>query len=113
MKETYNRKLVGERIRKKRKQIGLTQQELAKQIHRAYKYYQDIERGTCGMSIETMLALANTLHISLDYLIYGDEIELLEKEMEDRKFQRIVNVLRENGVQQKEDILRIIDVFGK
>lgn len=113
MQETYNRKLVGERIRKKRRQIGLTQQELAKQIHRAYKYYQDIERGTCGMSIETMLALASILHISLDYLIYGDEIEWLEKQMEDRKSQKIVNLLKENGIQQKEEILKIIDIFEK
>lgn len=113
MKETYNRKLVGERIRKRRKQIGLTQQELARQIHRAYKYYQDIERGTCGMSVETMLALAGTLHISLDYLIYGDDIELLKREIENKKFQKIVNLLKENGIQEKEEILKIIDIFGE
>lgn len=33
--------------------------------------------------------------------------------MEDRKSQKIVNLLKENGIQQKEDILRTIDVFGK
>lgn len=113
MQQIYNYKLVGERIRKERKQIGLTQRELAKQINRAYKYYQDIERGACGMSIETMLALASTLHISLDYLIYGDNIELLEREKEDRKFQKIVNFLKENGIQQKEDMLKIVDIFEK
>lgn len=113
MQQIYNYKLVGERIRKERKQIGLTQRELAKQINRAYKYYQDIERGACGMSIETMLALASTLHISLDYLIYGDEIEWLEKQMEDRRSQKIVNLLKEHGIQQKEEILKIIDIFEK
>lgn len=29
--------------------MGLTQEELAEKIGRAYKYCQDIERGTCGI----------------------------------------------------------------
>lgn len=67
----YDRVAVGERIRKRRILLGITQEELAKKVGRAYKYCQDIERGTCGMSIETLLTLSSVLNISLDYLIYG------------------------------------------
>ena len=63
----YNRIAAGERIRNRRMIMGLTQEELAEKIGRAYKYCQDIERGTCGMSIDTMLSIAACLNISLDY----------------------------------------------
>lgn len=69
--ELYNRIAVGERIRKRRILLGLTQEELAEKVGRAYKYCQDIERGTCGMSIETLIKLSAVLNVSLDYLIYG------------------------------------------
>lgn len=69
--ELYNRIEVGERIRKKRMLLCLTQEELAEKVGRAYKYCQDIERGSCGMSIETLLKLSSSLNASLDYLIYG------------------------------------------
>lgn len=69
--ETYNRLEVGERIRTKRILLGLTQEKLAEKIGRVPKYCADIERGQCGMSIETMLAFAKTLNMSLDYLILG------------------------------------------
>ena len=51
----YNRIATGERIRNRRMIMGLTQEELAEKIGRAYKYCQDIERGTCGMEITRIL----------------------------------------------------------
>ena len=65
----YNRIAAGERIRNRRMLMGLTQEELAEKIGRAYKYCQDIERGTCGISIDTMHSIASCVNISLDYLI--------------------------------------------
>ncbi|MEG0355805.1 MAG: helix-turn-helix domain-containing protein, partial [Lachnospiraceae bacterium] len=50
-----------------------TQEDLAEKVGRAYKYCQDIERGSCGMSIETLLKLTATLNVSLDYLIFGPQ----------------------------------------
>lgn len=78
VRKTYDRKQVGQRIQQYRKTIGLTQKEMAAKVGRAYKYYQDIERGSCGMSLETMLDIASFLNISLDILIYGKESERLE-----------------------------------
>ena len=60
-REPYDRIAVGERIRHKRIQLGLSQDELAVRINRATKYCSDIERGMCGMSVETMLAIAKSL----------------------------------------------------
>ena len=68
-KETYDRYAVGERIQKQRQMLGISQEGLAEKIDRATKYCSDIERGICGMSVETMLAFAEHLNMSLDYMM--------------------------------------------
>lgn len=77
-KETYDRYAVGERIQKQRQMLGISQEGLAEKIDRATKYCSDIERGICGMSVETMLAFAEHLNMSLDYMMYGDKPECEE-----------------------------------
>ena len=72
MTEKYDRLAAGKRIRARRRLLGLTQEEMAERIGRVPKYYADIERGNCGMSVETLLALAKTLDLSLDYIILGE-----------------------------------------
>lgn len=67
----YDRIAVGERIRKKRAYFNISQEELAQKIDRATKYYSDIERGTCGMSLGTMISIATVLDMSLDYMLLG------------------------------------------
>lgn len=74
----YNRIAAGKRIQNKRMIMGLTQDVLAEKIGLAYKYCQDIERGTSGMSIDTMLSITSCLNISLDYLIYGNNEDSTE-----------------------------------
>ena len=72
-KDTYDRKAAGIRIREKRRQLGITMKEAAEKLGRVPTYYADIERGNCGMSVETMIAISRLYHMSLDYLILGKE----------------------------------------
>lgn len=102
----YNRIATGERIRNRRMIIGLTQEELAEKIGRAYKYCQDIERGTCGMSIDTMLSIAACLNISLDYLIYGNNEDSTEFADLDTEQQAVIEILG-NCSHKKKDMLWI------
>ena len=71
--QLYNRSEAGERIRNRRERINLSRKEMAVQIGKAEKYYGDIERGYCGMSLETMIAIAGYLGFTLDYLIFGEK----------------------------------------
>lgn len=71
----YSRVAAGERIHQRRLLLGLTQSEISEQINRVPKYYADIEHGTCGMSIETLISISKCLGLSLDYIIYGDPDE--------------------------------------
>lgn len=110
MKKTYNRLAVGDRIRFKRNLLGMTQDEMAEKINRASKYYADIERGNCGMSIETLLALSESLNMSLDYIIYGD-IDKKEIKVHTDEVAAVLNLLNSCSKKNKEYALRILKIF--
>ena len=57
----YQKKKVGNRIRERRTAIGLTQEQLAEKIDKSWRFIADLERGTVGMSIETLLCLCSVL----------------------------------------------------
>ena len=69
----YDKHAVGNRIRASRKSIGLSRAQMAELIGKSEKYYADIERGYCGMSLETMIEISRRLGFSLDYLVNGEE----------------------------------------
>lgn len=71
-KQLYNRIAAGQRIRSCRERLGLSRRRMAEQIGKAEKYYADIERGYCGMSLETMIEISECLGITLDYMIFGE-----------------------------------------
>lgn len=89
-KETYDRKTVGKRMQSKRKQLGWTRKAVAERLGLVEKYYADIERGSCGMSVETLLAVTKLYGFTIDGLIYGtgeeshsnEKSELLLKNLE-------------------------------
>ena len=57
-KQIYDRVEAGERIRRQREKLGIQRREVADRIGKAEKYYADIERGYCGMSLDTMVDIA-------------------------------------------------------
>ena len=109
-KESYDRIAVGERIRQKRTMIGLSQDELAEQIDRAPKYISDIERGICGMSIETMLAFSKTLDMPLDYMMFGTASEA-ELSMQTSEEASILHIISTCSPTQREYALRLLKLF--
>lgn len=109
----YNRIAAGERIRNRRMIMGLTQEELAEKIGLAYKYCQDIERGTCGMSIDTMLSIASCLNISLDYLIYGNHEDNTKFTDLNAEQQAVIEILGNCSVKKKRYALDLLKLFMK
>ena len=111
MKETYDRLAAGDRIRLKRTLLGLTQDEMAERINRAPKYYADIERGSCGMSIETLMALSSSLNMSLDYIIYGKNFSENEKEQHTEEVAAIINMLDNSSVRNQKYAKEMLKLF--
>jgi len=65
---------IGQRIRGKRLERGLSQAELSELIDRSPTYMSYIENGSKSMSLETFINIVNALSVSSDYLL-RDSIE--------------------------------------
>ena len=66
---TYDRKAVGNAIRKRRLALGLTQEQAAEKIDRALRFYSRIELGDVGMSVDTLLEICGMLKTTPDALL--------------------------------------------
>ena len=75
-----NYKDFGGRVRTLRRQMNLTQEELAEQTGISHSFMGHIERGTRVASLETLVALCNALHTSPQYLL-GASLNLFEDHM--------------------------------
>lgn len=82
-RETYDRAVVGTRLKERRKQLGWSRKYVAEKIGLVERYYSDIERGTCGMSVETLMALTKLYGFSMDALIYGEDSQFGTKQDEE------------------------------
>lgn len=60
---------LGKRIKKERKRHGLTQEQLAERISVSTKHIGSIERADSIPSIQVLVALANELQVTADYLL--------------------------------------------
>ncbi|MCM1063450.1 MAG: helix-turn-helix domain-containing protein [Eubacterium sp.] len=110
-KATYDRLAVGERIRLKRTLSGLTQEAMARRIDRAPKYYADIERGSCGMSVETLMAISASLAMPLDYIIYGKSLSDRGQEQHTEEVAVIESMLDNADAQTRKHALDMLKLL--
>ena len=62
---------IGNRIRTKRKELKITQEKLSEIIDVSPSYVSEIERGASISSLSTIVKIAQTLDLNLDYLVFG------------------------------------------
>ena len=67
-----NYKLLGEHIRKRRKEKKYTLEQLAEKLDVSTTFIGQIERAKGIPSLETLVKIANVLEISTDSLLFGD-----------------------------------------
>lgn len=60
---------LGRRVRDTRRQQSLTQEKLAEKVGISASFLGHIERGSRIASLETLVALCNTLHVTPQYLL--------------------------------------------
>lgn len=108
---TYDRQKVGNRLRSRRREMGLTGEELGRRIGKNGRYYRDIENGRCGMSIETLILLASEMGLSLDYLIYGESPDDNGGKLEEQK--QIVTMLSLCDRRVREGAVSLLKVYLK
>lgn len=107
---SYDRVAVGMRIQNKRMLLNISQEELAERIDRATNYCSDIERGICGMSIETMLAFAKELDMSLDYMMFGGNFND-KKDMETAQMADLLHILSKCSDEEQQYAVQLLALF--
>lgn len=61
---------IGQRIRKYRKAVGMSQEELASAVGISTTHMSHIETGNTKLSLQVLVAIAEALNVSTDSLIY-------------------------------------------
>ena len=64
---------IGHRLRKRRQELGLTRDKMSELADIGSGYYGQLEVGTSQMSIDTLIKLSRSMHLPMEYIIFGDE----------------------------------------
>lgn len=67
------RAAMGQRLRQQRNRLGLTREQFAELADIGAGYYGQIEVGTSQMSIDTLMKVARTSRLSMEYILFGEE----------------------------------------
>ncbi len=110
MKLQYNRVQAGDRIRKKRQLLNMTQDAAADKIGISTKYFADIERGSCGMSIETLISIGVLFDMSLDYIIYGKVYDEADSQKHSDEFTAILSLMDNIPENKRQYALRMLQL---
>lgn len=77
---TIDYKDLGKKVRDLRRQLSMTQEALAEKVGISASFLGHIERGTRVASLETLVCLCNTLHVTPQYLL-GASLQTYEPYM--------------------------------
>jgi len=94
---------IGNRIRRQREFLGYTREVLAEMIDVTTKFCSDIELGLKGMSIPTLCRIAGVLHLSVDYILFGEDYRDLDAS--------IVEMIRRCPSDKQQHLQTLIKTF--
>ncbi|MCW5560001.1 MAG: helix-turn-helix transcriptional regulator [Verrucomicrobiae bacterium] len=66
-----HRKVIGDAIRRYRKEAGLTQETLAERVDLNWRYVGEVERGEKIISIEALLRIAKAVDVPISRFFQG------------------------------------------
>lgn len=66
---------IGKRIQARRKQQGLTQEQLADRMNVSIQMVSNLERGNKAIKIDNLVNLSRILDVSTDYILTGKETQ--------------------------------------
>ena len=72
--EKLDYKAIGERIRKYRKALGLSQEELAERVDISTTHISHIETGSTKLSLQVLVNISNALSVQTDQLLFDSAI---------------------------------------
>ena len=92
------------RIKAARERAGLTQEDLAAELDMSPTHISVLERGRKAPKLETLVNIANTLHVSTDMLLQdvvvcatdglASELSVAITKLKPKEQERIINAIR-------------------
>lgn len=104
MKKTINYKEIGDKIRIEREKFHMSREKFAELLDLSPYFVGQIERGERKMSINTLINVSECLHISIDYLIFGESYNY-EK---DNNLHSLIKKCSEKEANVIEEIIKTI-----
>lgn len=107
MQQEIDYEKLGIKVKALRQKKGLTQDALAEMVHCYTSHISNIENNHTKVSLNTLLAIANALQTSIDYLLsnqYDNPSPALDQE--------ILRAIRNCDTEKKEQILKIIEILS-
>lgn len=106
-----NYKLLGKKIRERRKDMHVTQEQLANDLLVNPSHISNIENARSYPSLTALFTISNSLKCGIDYLIgeqYTFEKEAVSSENIDKKLTRALQCCSN---EKKEKLLKIIEIL--
>ena len=91
---------IGDRLRMRREELGLTQKKAAKLLEMSETFYGEIERGNRRLSIERMILVHERMDVSLTWLLSGETPVVLPE--------GIIRQTPEGQTEQMERLFRLL-----
>ena len=63
---------IGQRLRQRRQELGLTRDKMSELADIGSGYYGQLEVGTSQMSVDTLIKLSRSMHLPMEYILFGD-----------------------------------------
>lgn len=122
----------GKRLKKLRESLGYTQEKMAEVLEVSVTLYKKMEKGSYNISVKTLRRLKEKFNVSIDYIMFGEQISfnhiwmLMQSSQNSVKLKLLLRLLayfqkdcREYFVEKKQDeeymeyFIEILDYLEK
>ena len=99
---------LGEKLRKKRLSLGLSQEYVSEKVNLSHSFYCHIERGSKVLSLESLVKISRYYKLSLDYLL----LDSIQDESSNKLHTEIENLLGDKTPEQAENLLKVFKILA-
>lgn len=100
-----DKRIIGNKLFSIRKQLGMTQAQVAEAAGLSERAYADIERGMVNMRMQTILAICSALHITPDSILTDEKTKL------DIREEDIIKRLNASSQKTKDTALKLLAIY--
>jgi transcriptional regulator with XRE-family HTH domain len=101
--------LLGERIKRRREQLGISQQSMAESLKTSQNQIYRYEKGTNSPTAQVIIDIARILEVSTDWLLGISDIEPIKDESDLHPDERkMLALYRSIPPQKRERLLKVV-----